>query len=55
MMRRLLPDKLLGTVADAIELGVVTQTLDLSMVDVLHRLAPRRRRLDEALYAEAYR
>lgn len=55
MMRRLLPDKLLGTVADAIELGVVTQTLDLSMVDVLQRLAPRRRRLDEALYAEAYR
>ena len=55
MMRRLLPDKLLGTVADAIELGVGTQTLARSMDDVRQRLALRRRRLDEALYAEAYR
>lgn len=55
MMRRLLPKKLLGTVADAIELGVVTQTLDLGMAEALESLAPRRRRLDEALYGEAYR
>ncbi len=55
MMRRLLPGKLLGTVADAIELGAVTQSLDLSMAAMLETLAPRRRKLDAALYAEAYR
>src|SRR3546814_13235731 len=31
MMQRLLPEKLLGTVADAIELGALTQALDLPM------------------------
>ena len=55
MMRRLLPKKLLGTVADAIELGALTQELDLRMAEVLEALAPRRKRLDDALYGEAYR
>lgn len=55
MMRRLLPKTLLQTVADAIELGVLTQELDLEMAQVLEDLAPRRRKLDAALYAEAYR
>src|SRR3546814_19441666 len=55
MMQRLLPEKLLGTVADAIELGALTQALDLRMAQVLQALAPRRKKLDAALYAEAYR
>src|SRR3546814_10378999 len=55
MMQRLLPEKLLGTVADAIELGALTQALDLRMAQALQALAPRRRKLDAALYAEAYR
>lgn len=55
MMQRLLPEKLLGTVADALELGALTQALDLRMAEVLEALAPRRRKLDEALYAKAYR
>ncbi|MCR6661590.1 MAG: hypothetical protein NVV60_00200 [Luteimonas sp.] len=55
MMRRLLPKKLLGTVADAIELGALTQSLDLSMAETLEALAPRRRKLDATLYAQAYR
>ncbi|TDK28338.1 hypothetical protein E2F46_00070 [Luteimonas aestuarii] len=55
MMRRLLPTALLGTVADAIELGALTQSLDLDMAEALDALAPRRRKLDAELYAEAYR
>src|SRR5690606_23797507 len=55
MMRRLLPKKLLGTVADAIELGALTQELDLAMAEALEALAPRRKTLDAALYGEAYR
>lgn len=55
MMQKLLPGPLLGTVADAIELGVLTQAFDLRMAQRLHRLAPRRQRLDRALYAQAYR
>ena len=55
MMQRLLPEKLLGTVADAIELGALTQALDLRMAQALQALAPRRKKLDEALYAKAYR
>lgn len=55
MMQRLLPEKLLATVADAIELGALTQALDLRMAESLQALAPRRRKLDESLYAEAYR
>ena len=54
-MQRLLPGALLETVADAIELGALTQALDLRMAEALQRLAPRRRTLDLALYAEAYR
>ncbi len=53
-MQRLLPASLLGTVADAIELGALTHALDLRMADTLQAIAPTRRRLDDALYAEAY-
>lgn len=55
MMQRLLPEKLLGTVADAIELGALTQALDLRMAQALQALAPRRKKLDAALYGQAYR
>lgn len=55
MMRRLLPRPLLGTVSEAIELGALTQELDLDMAVALERLAPRRRRLDDVLYGDAYR
>ncbi|TWI03924.1 hypothetical protein IP90_01743 [Luteimonas cucumeris] len=55
MMQRLLPEALLRTVADGIELGALTQAFDLRMAEVLERLAPTRRRLDESLYARAYR
>ena len=55
MMQRLLPDALVATVADGIELGALTHALDLRMAQALQRLAPRRRSLDEALYAQAYR
>ncbi|MDN5783007.1 MAG: hypothetical protein L0H23_13465, partial [Luteimonas sp.] len=55
MMQRLLPEKLLGTVADAIELGALTQALDLRLAQALQALAPRRKKLDDALYARAYR
>jgi hypothetical protein len=55
MMQRLLPSGLLAAVADAIELGLLTQAFDLRVAAVLQRLAPRRRRLDAGLYAQAYR
>lgn len=55
MMQRLLPAAVLETVADAIELGALTHALDLRMAAALETLAPRRKRLDEALYAQAYR
>ncbi|MDQ3205663.1 MAG: hypothetical protein M3Q40_03995 [Pseudomonadota bacterium] len=55
MMQKLLPETLLSTVADAIELAVLTHALDLRMAAVLGRMAASRRRLDEGLYAEAYR
>jgi hypothetical protein len=54
-MQKLLPAALLVTVADAIELGALTQALDLRMAECLQDLAPRRRTLDMALYARAYR
>jgi hypothetical protein len=54
-MQRLLPAALLDTVADAIELGALTQALDLRMAARLDRIAPRHRKLDMALYARAYR
>lgn len=55
MMQRLLPQKLLHTVADAIELGALTQALDLRMAQALGGIAPKRRRLDADLYGQAYR
>lgn len=55
MMQKLLPKMLLGTVADAIELGALSHALDLRMAQTLQSLAPGRRKLDEALYARAYR
>ena len=55
MMQRLLPKALLETVTDAIELGALTHAFDLRMAQALQRLAPARRRLDETLYARAYR
>jgi len=54
MMQRLLPAALLTTVADAIELGLLTHAFDLRVAHVLEDLAPRRQRLDAALYAQAY-
>ena len=54
-MQRLLPAALLETVADAIELGALTQALDLRMAQSLHRIAPRPQPLDMTLYARAYR
>lgn len=55
MMQRLLPAVLVATVADGIELGALTHALDLRMAQALQQLAPRRRTIDEALYAKAYR
>lgn len=54
-MQRLLPAFLLEAVAAGIELGALTHELDLDVAEVLGRLAPRRKRLDAALYAQAYR
>lgn len=54
-MQKLLPKVLLGTVADAIELGALSHALDLRMAQTLQSLAPGRRKLDDALYARAYR
>ena len=55
MMQGLLPRPLLESVADGIELGALTQAFDLRMAEALDRLAPTRRRLDDALYMRAYR
>lgn len=55
MMQRLLPEALLTTVADAIELGLLTHALDLRMADILQALAPDVYKLDGELYADAYR
>lgn len=55
MMQRLLPSALVATVADGIELGALTHALDLRMAQALQRLAPRRRKIDEVLYTNAYR
>lgn len=55
MMQRVLPAAVLGTVADGIELGALTQALDLRMAETLHRLAPNRKKLDAELYANVYR
>ncbi|GAB1407355.1 hypothetical protein MASR1M8_12740 [Thermomonas brevis] len=55
MMQRLLPAPLLDTIATGIELGALTHAFDLRVAQALHALAPRRRALDAALYAQAYR
>lgn len=55
MMQRLLPDALLDAIATGIELGALTHALDLRMAQALQEVAPRRRALDAALYAQAYR
>jgi len=55
MMQRLLPASLQETVADAIELGLLTHALDLRMAQVLEEIGGRRPRLDATLYARAYR
>lgn len=55
LMQKLLPDTLLASVADAIELGLLTHAFDLRMAQVLESLAPKRKRLDDTLYGEAYR
>lgn len=55
MMQRLLPDAMLATLSDAIELGLLTHAFDLRLAHRLDRLAPRRQRLDAALYAQVYR
>lgn len=55
MMQRLLPSALVVTVTDGIELGALTHALDLRMAQVLREIAPRRRKLDATLYANAYR
>lgn len=55
IMQRLLPEHLLATVADAIELGLLTHALDLRMAQVLEDIGGSRRRLDAARYARAYR
>lgn len=54
-MQRLLPGFLLEAVAAGVELGALTHELDLDVAQALGTIAPRRRKLDENLYAEAYR
>lgn len=55
MMQRLLPGAVLGTIADGIELGALTHALDLRMAEALHKIAPKRSRIDATLYGKAYR
>lgn len=55
MMQRVLPGAVLGTLADAIELGVLTHAFDLRMAQRLHASEPQVRTLDAPLYARAYR
>lgn len=55
MMQKLLPGTLLTAVANALELGLLTHAFDLRLARVLQEIAPRRRKLDAALYAQAYR
>ena len=54
-MQRLLPQSLVETLVDAIELGALSHAFDLRMAEALQRLAPRRSTLDDALYGRAYR
>jgi hypothetical protein len=53
IMRRVLPEALLGAAADAMELAVLSHAFDLRVAAALHGLGGGR--LDAARYAEAYR
>lgn len=55
LMARLLPAQLLGTLADAIELGTLSHAFDLRVAAALESILPSRDRIDEAGYAAAYR
>jgi hypothetical protein len=55
MMQRVLPGALLGTLSDAIELGLLTHAFDLRVAQRLQAMGGIRRELDAALYAQAYR
>jgi hypothetical protein len=55
MMQRVLPGALLGTLADAIELGLLTHAFDLRLAERLQQAGGGRRQLDAALYAQVYR
>ena len=55
MMQRLLPGALLGTLADAIELGLLTHAFDLRLAQRLPSIGRKRRVIDAALYAQVYR
>lgn len=55
MMRRLLPDELLHTVADAIELAVLSHAFDLRVAQALEQALPESAALDVASYGQAYR
>ena len=55
LMRKLLPAHLIETAADAIELAWISHALDMRMAEQLETLSPRSKKLDEALYARAYR
>ncbi len=55
MMLRLMPQSLVETLLDAIELGALSHAFDLRIAEALHRIAPQRKTLDDALYAQAYR
>lgn len=54
VMRRVLPGKLLGAAADAIELAVLSHAFDLRVAEALHRLTDGSG-ISDAVYAEAYR
>lgn len=55
LMQRLLPGVLLGTLADAMELGVLSHAFDLRMAQRLASMRPPDAPLDADLYAETYR
>lgn len=55
MMQKLLPGALMGTLSDALELGLLTHAFDLRLAHQLQELGGRRRRLDAGLYAQVYR
>lgn len=54
-LRRWLPVAMLETVADALELDLLSQRLDLALAEAHARIVGARGRIDERNYAEAYR